>query len=166
MTVVDVPRERWNMDDSIRHVRAGPRGVEGGRGKRTAGASNRYRRNLRAPTRRQGRPLRRARSRIGEAVSLARGKSRPDLDCDRLLQLALTRLRRDRRRGSKQGTRNRLIRGYDFVDLNILWEIVATDSPGSRCAHRAGGQGRRRLNAGALYQFVPTPRPLGGSRDL
>jgi uncharacterized protein with HEPN domain len=27
-----------------------------------------------------------------EAVSLARGKSRPDLDSDRLLQLALTRL--------------------------------------------------------------------------
>ncbi len=27
------------------------------------------------------------------------------------------------------GARNRLIHGYDFVDLDILWEIVATDLP-------------------------------------
>ncbi len=25
--------------------------------------------------------------------------------------------------------RNRLIHGYDFVDLDILWEIVASDLP-------------------------------------
>jgi len=27
------------------------------------------------------------------------------------------------------GARNRLIYGYDFVDLDILWEIVSTDLP-------------------------------------
>ena len=27
------------------------------------------------------------------------------------------------------GARNRLIHGYDFVDLDILWEIVASDLP-------------------------------------
>jgi len=27
------------------------------------------------------------------------------------------------------GARNRLIHGYDFVDLDILWEIAATDLP-------------------------------------
>ncbi len=27
------------------------------------------------------------------------------------------------------GARNRLIHGYDFVDLDILWEIAASDLP-------------------------------------
>ena len=82
-----------------------------------------------------------------EAVSLLRGKSRPDLDGDRLLQLALTRLveivgeaatRVPKELQDRHQTipwreivsaRNRLIHGYDFVDLDILWEIVATDLP-------------------------------------
>lgn len=82
-----------------------------------------------------------------EAVSLARGKSRPDLDSDRLLQLALTRLveivGEAASRVPKEvqdrlpaipwreivSARNRLIHGYDFVDLDILWEIVAADLP-------------------------------------
>jgi len=76
---------------------------------------------------------------------LARGRSRIDLDADRLLQLALTRLveivgeaasrvppeLQGRHPGlpwrEAIGARNRLIHGYDFVDLDILWEIVATD---------------------------------------
>ena len=80
-----------------------------------------------------------------EAVDLAQGRSRDDLDSDRLLQLALTRLVEivgeaasrvpsDLQSRHPQlpwreaiGTRNRLIHGYDFVDLDILWEIVATD---------------------------------------
>ena len=80
-----------------------------------------------------------------EAVGLLRGKSRPDLDRDRLLQLALTRLveivgeaagrvpkeLQDRHPAIPWreivSARNRLIHGYDFVDLDILWEIVATD---------------------------------------
>ena len=82
-----------------------------------------------------------------EAVELARGRSRTDLDADRLLQLALTRLveivgeaasrvpaeLQGRHPGlpwrEAIGARNRLIHGYDFVDLDILWEIVATDLP-------------------------------------
>ena len=81
-----------------------------------------------------------------EAVELAQGRSRKDLDSDRLLQLALTRLVeivgeagrvpaevQDRHPAlpwrEAIGARNRLIHGYDFVDLDILWEIVATDLP-------------------------------------
>ena len=82
-----------------------------------------------------------------EAVSLAAGKARADLDNDRLLQLALTRLveivgeaasrvpkeLQDRHTGVPWreivSARNRLIHGYDFVDFDILWEIVATDLP-------------------------------------
>jgi len=82
-----------------------------------------------------------------EAIGLARGKTRQDLDSDRLLQLALTRLveivgeaasrvpkeLQDRRSAIPWreivSARNRLIHGYDFVDLDILWEIVATDLP-------------------------------------
>jgi uncharacterized protein with HEPN domain len=82
-----------------------------------------------------------------EAVALFRGKSRLDLDGDRLLQLALTRLveivgeaasRVPKELQDRHPTipwreivsaRNRLIHGYDFVDLDILSEIVATDLP-------------------------------------
>ena len=35
------------------------------------------------------------------------------------------------------GTRNRLIHGYDAVDLNILWEIVTADFPPLACRIRA-----------------------------
>ena len=82
-----------------------------------------------------------------EAVELVRGRSRTDLDTDRLLQLALTRLveivgeaasrvpaeLQDRHPGlpwrEAIGARNRLIHNYDSVDLDILWEIAATDLP-------------------------------------
>jgi len=82
-----------------------------------------------------------------EAVDLAQGRSRDELDRDRLLQLALTRLVEivgeaasrvpsDLQSRHPQlpwreaiGARNRLIHGYDFVDLDILWEIVAADLP-------------------------------------
>ena len=82
-----------------------------------------------------------------EAVTLAQGRSRVDLDSDRLLQLALTRLveivgeaagrvpAELQTRHSQLpwreaiSARNRLIHGYDFVDLDILWEIVASDLP-------------------------------------
>lgn len=82
-----------------------------------------------------------------EAVQLARGRSRTDLDTDRILQLALTRLveivgeaasrvsveLQGRHPGlpwrEAIGARNRLIHGYDFVDLDILWEIAAADLP-------------------------------------
>jgi uncharacterized protein with HEPN domain len=82
-----------------------------------------------------------------EAVKLSQGKSRTDLDNDRLLQLGLSRLveiigeAANRVPADVQGrhpavpwhevvsARNRLIHGYDFVDLDILWQIVAADLP-------------------------------------
>jgi uncharacterized protein with HEPN domain len=82
-----------------------------------------------------------------EAVALVGGRSRGDLDSDRLLQLALTRLveivgeaagrvppelqARHSQLPWREAisARNRLIHGYDFVDLDILWEIVANDLP-------------------------------------
>src|SRR5262245_16368633 len=82
-----------------------------------------------------------------EALELVRGKQRKDFDSDRLLNLALTRLlevvgeaaRRfpagDQARhpgipwASIVGLRNRLIHGYDQVDLDILWQILQRDLP-------------------------------------
>ncbi len=82
-----------------------------------------------------------------EAVSIAEGKTRTDLDSDRLLNLALTRLveiigeaanRISENVRSKYpqipwqqmiGARNRLIHGYDNVDFDILWTIIQTDLP-------------------------------------
>ena len=82
-----------------------------------------------------------------ELADLVRGRSRSDLDSDRLLALAVVRLleiigeaaarvppeERARRPGlpwsSIVGLRNRLIHGYDDVDHDIVWEIVTTDLP-------------------------------------
>ncbi len=82
-----------------------------------------------------------------EAVSLSRGRSRADLDDDRLLNLALVRLLEivgeAANRVPKEvqsfypdipwpqlvSLRNRLIHGYDAVDFGILWQIVTVDLP-------------------------------------
>jgi uncharacterized protein with HEPN domain len=82
-----------------------------------------------------------------EAIDIARGKTRSDLDQERLLNLALVRLLeiigeaaarvpQDDRELYPEipwpeivGLRNRLIHGYDEVDFDILWEIVAADLP-------------------------------------
>lgn len=82
-----------------------------------------------------------------EAVDLVRGKTRADLDTNRLLSLALVRLlevvgeaatrvppeERARRPAIPWeqivGLRNRLIHGYDQVDHDIVWRIIATDLP-------------------------------------
>jgi uncharacterized protein with HEPN domain len=82
-----------------------------------------------------------------EAVQLANGKGRGDLDADRLLELGLTRLleiigeaanlvseetqERYPQLPWRQmiGLRNRLIHGYDEVDLDILWDILQLDLP-------------------------------------
>ena len=73
-----------------------------------------------------------------EAVALVAGKDRSDLDTSRMLSLALVRLieiigeaaNRVSKTGQKQlsqvpwpqiiGMRNRLIHGYDVVDLDIV----------------------------------------------
>jgi uncharacterized protein with HEPN domain len=82
-----------------------------------------------------------------EAMVLAQGKTRADLDSDRLLELALVRLLEivgEAANRVPQGVRatcpdipwpqivalrNRLIHGYNAIDLDILWQIVAQDLP-------------------------------------
>ena len=82
-----------------------------------------------------------------ETVSLAQGKSRGDLDEDRLLNLALVRLLEiigeaaNRVPNEEQlkhpqipwsqivSLRNRLIHSYDAVDKDMLWQIIEHDVP-------------------------------------
>jgi uncharacterized protein with HEPN domain len=91
--------------------------------------------------------LRQLRSHAQEAVALTNDKKRGDLDSDRLLYLALTRLleiageaanrvpvpfREQRPQVPWQkiiGLRNRLIHGYDRVNLDILWATTRADLP-------------------------------------
>jgi uncharacterized protein with HEPN domain len=93
-------------------------------------------------------PLRQMLTYAREVVEIVEGKTRSDLDQDRLLNLALTRLveiigeaanRVPEDVQSKYpelpwlemiGARNRLIHGYDNVDFDILWVIVKQDLPG------------------------------------
>jgi len=82
-----------------------------------------------------------------EAVEMVRGRSRADLDTDRQLNLSLVRLmevvgeaaRRVHQDFREQhpgvpwqdiaDLRNRLIHGYDTVNLDVLWAIVQEDLP-------------------------------------
>jgi len=80
-----------------------------------------------------------------KAVAMIAGRTREDLDRDEMLCLALTRVvevigeaaTRVSQAGQQQhgqipwpeiiGLRNRLVHGYDSVDLNILWDMVQQD---------------------------------------
>jgi uncharacterized protein with HEPN domain len=91
--------------------------------------------------------LRQVLSYAREAVSICQGKTRDDLDSDRLLNLAVTRLIEIIGEAAKRvpptiqtkypnipwqqmiGARNHLIHGYDSVDFDILWVIVTRDLP-------------------------------------
>jgi len=82
-----------------------------------------------------------------EAAALSRGKTRADMDADRVLNLALTRLLEIigeaaarispefRQRHAEIpwpdiiGLRNRLIHDYRDVDFDILWRIIDRDLP-------------------------------------
>ncbi len=82
-----------------------------------------------------------------EAMQLVAGRNRSDLDTDRVLSLALVRLLEivgeAAARVSSEARarhpaipwteivslRNRLIHGYDAVDMDVLWSIVNTDLP-------------------------------------
>lgn len=82
-----------------------------------------------------------------EAIQLVTGKTRQDLDAERVLSLAVVRLLEiigeaaagvsAEARGrfpaipwaAIVGLRNRLIHGYDSVDLDIVWSIVNNDLP-------------------------------------
>lgn len=82
-----------------------------------------------------------------EAIQMANSKTREDLDRDRMLELALVRLVEMIGEAANRlpedireqypaipwrtiiATRNRLIHGYDTINKDILWAIVATDLP-------------------------------------
>ena len=82
-----------------------------------------------------------------EAVELIYGKSRADLDTNRVLSLALVRLleiigeaANRVTNGTRQQTpnipwsqivslRHRLIHGYDTINMDILWKILTDDLP-------------------------------------
>ncbi|HLF08893.1 MAG TPA: HepT-like ribonuclease domain-containing protein [Dehalococcoidia bacterium] len=82
-----------------------------------------------------------------EAIALAEGKTRADLDIDRQLNLSLVRLLEiigeaaNRVPKAVQASypqipwaevvslRNRLIHGYDSVDFDVVWQVVTVDLP-------------------------------------
>ena len=82
-----------------------------------------------------------------EAVEMARGRTREDLESDRQFNLALVRLleiigeagarvpNADRDRWPSipwtdiVGMRNRIVHGYDVVNFDIVWSIVRNDLP-------------------------------------
>ena len=82
-----------------------------------------------------------------EAVDMIAGKKRADLDGERMLELSLIRLieiigeaaARVSVEGRNRypsipwreviGMRNRLVHGYDSVDLDVLWDTVELDLP-------------------------------------
>ncbi len=92
-------------------------------------------------------PLRHMLDHAGEALEMARNKTRCELDTDRKLNLSLVRLMEivgeaANRVSLEQRTRypsipwpeiislrNRLIHGYDAVDFDVLWEIITEDLP-------------------------------------
>lgn len=91
--------------------------------------------------------LRHMRDHIREALELTRGRTRQDLDADRMLNLSLVRLleiageaanRVPKEEHAKYpqipwsqliGLRHRLIHAYDQVDFDVLWQIVTKDLP-------------------------------------
>ena len=82
-----------------------------------------------------------------EALLLATGRSRPDLDTDRMLNLSLVRLLEITGEAATRippemrarhptipwakivGLRNRLIHGYDAVDFDVVWAVIRDDLP-------------------------------------
>ena len=91
--------------------------------------------------------LREMRDFAREAMSFASGRSRADLDSDRLLQLALvrlvevigeaaTRLTAEYRESHPDipwrqiiAARNRLVHGYDQINLDRVWSIIQDSLP-------------------------------------
>jgi uncharacterized protein with HEPN domain len=82
-----------------------------------------------------------------EAIAMLAGKERADLQSERMLELALVRLieivGEAAARVSPEsqtryplipwrqvvGMRNRLVHGYDSVDLDVLWDTIEDDFP-------------------------------------
>ena len=92
-------------------------------------------------------PLRHMLDHAREAIGMIAGKKPEDLAKERMLELSLVRLvevigeaaGRVSRTGQAKypkipwreviGMRNRLVHGYDSVDLNVLWDTVELDLP-------------------------------------
>lgn len=92
-------------------------------------------------------PLRQMLGAAREAVDLARGKRRADLETERVLQLALARLLsiighaaagvpkevRERHReipfSQSVNLRDRLLREYDTVVVDTVWQPIQSDLP-------------------------------------
>jgi len=82
-----------------------------------------------------------------EAVAMAANRTRPELEADRSLELSLVRLIEVIGEAASQvsqetraqhphiawrvmvGMRHRLIHGYDYIDLDVLWDTVTLDLP-------------------------------------
>ena len=82
-----------------------------------------------------------------EAITIIEGRRRADLDSDRLLELGLVRLVEIIGEAAARVTtefqqshpqipwpqvvamRNRLVHGYDTVDLDVLWDTIQDDLP-------------------------------------
>ena len=82
-----------------------------------------------------------------EAVALSHGRTRSEIDSDRIFNLAMTRLvevigesaarlSEATRQAHPQipwpqvvAARNRLIHGYDQINYDILWDIIELDLP-------------------------------------
>jgi uncharacterized protein with HEPN domain len=82
-----------------------------------------------------------------EAMDLVAGKEKADLPRDRVLELALVRLVEIVGEAANRlpiedqlrypsipwrevvGMRNRLVHGYDAIDLDVLWDTVQIDLP-------------------------------------
>ena len=80
-----------------------------------------------------------------EAISIAKGHSRNDLDTNRLLALSLIKLVEVVGEAAGRvsntikdaypqipwkeivGTRNRLVHGYDEIDFDVLWRILSVE---------------------------------------
>ena len=92
-------------------------------------------------------PMRHMLDHAREAVTIARQRSRADLDSDRLLQLALRQIieivGEAANRVSKGGqalypdiawrqaiaARNRIVHGYDSIDYDTIWHIITVSFP-------------------------------------
>jgi uncharacterized protein with HEPN domain len=82
-----------------------------------------------------------------DAVEMVRGRSREDLHTDRHLNMPLVRLMEEIGEAANRvpddfrsrhpqvpwreavGMRNRIIYGYNAIDLDILWSVLRTDLP-------------------------------------
>jgi len=91
--------------------------------------------------------LKQLRDHAQEAVSMVADRSRKDLDTNRMLYLAITRLLgivgEAARRAPEEtrakypqiewpqivSIRNRIAHGYDLINLDVVWDVVTHDFP-------------------------------------